>query len=313
MANIHKIAINNICRVCFRKKETKDLRTINNERLTWLNHTLSITILEEEFDNWYPTKICIGCAGTLSRHLKNPDKHDPPNFQELAIGKPNRLGRIHFTEECEVCAIYKGNRGISSANRQHNVMEHLEPNMNLLSLDSPDYSPPTERLFGNVETAYKCTKCYSNRMVHRCSRENAIKNTVLYLEKEGIADEVIASLLNIRAERQKQPDVCLPSGPSGLNVRLLNGSNGSLFPLPSVAEEDLIQIQQEIGLSDNSLHRLCQWLKMHGLRTPSSKKVTTELKESVKDIFTDSTILLQQKKNECDNEDEDNNYLIQLR
>ena len=62
-----------------------------------------------------------------------------------------------------------------------------------------------------------------------------------------------------------------------LQVIILDGRNGSQPPPTAVSPEALITLDQELSLADNKLHMISQFLKSHGIKTPSALEAIVSL------------------------------------
>ena len=80
---------------------------------------------------------------------------------------------------------------------------------------------------------------------------------------------------------QNSPEFELES----LQVRILNGRFGSQPQPKVVSPEALIALDQELSLADIKLHMICQFLKSHGLKTPSALETIGSLKKNTEDIY----------------------------
>ena len=80
-----------------------------------------------------------------------------------------------------------------------------------------------------------------------------------------------------------------------LLVRILNGRFGSQPPAKEVLREDLIALDQELCLADIKLHKLCQFIKSFGLKTPPALGTLNTLKKTTEDLFSSVQLDLDQK------------------
>ena len=73
-------------------------------------------------------------------------------------------------------------------------------------------------------------------------------------------------MLRKRAVAHNSPELAFKSS----QVRILDGRYGSQPPPIAVSPEGLIALDQELSLADINLHMICQFLKSHGIKTPSA-------------------------------------------
>ena len=252
---------------------------------------------EEAIDAWYPRRICKGCTKSISRHVEAPERYHPPKLGILRKDKHHPQLRVHNDLECKVCLIYKGNIGRPTSAVLLDFQEDFgfsDYTNNVTDSElNGNISPVLKRVYWNSrDTPQKCSKCFSSACIgHECTRITAIQHAIESLERKGITDEVVAAILKKRAEKAKSPEILVDR----LKVRLLNGYFGNNPPPTRINAENIIELKVDLGLSENKLHTLCQWLKDLGIKTPSVRGVFSKYKSNTDDLFCQTTLPLQQK------------------
>ena len=252
---------------------------------------------EEAIDAWYPRRICKGCTKSISRHVEAPERYHPPKLGILGKEIHHPQLRAHNDLECKVCLIYRGNIGRPKSAAPLYFQEDFGFSDYPNDVTNPELNEKLSPVFKKVcwkarDTPPKCSKCFSSVCIgHECTRIASVQYAIDSLERKGIADEVVAVILKKRAEKAKSAEILVDR----LNVRLLNGEFGSNPPSTRIDDESIIELKVNLGLSENKLHILCQWLKGLGIKTPSVRGVFSKYKSNTEDLFSQTTVLLQQK------------------
>ena len=92
-----------------------------------------------------------------------------------------RIIRQYNSNDCLVCRIYKGQRGIKR--------KATNPSSNPNSSTPPN---PKNRQF---HTPMKCRKCLCVKKVHNCTKRNTVQNIIGTINRKGLNDTVVSSIL----------------------------------------------------------------------------------------------------------------------
>ena len=108
---------------------------------------------------------------------------------------------------------------------------------------NPELNEKLTPLFKKVcwksrDTLPKCSKCFSSACIsHECTRIASVQYAIDSLEREGIADEVVAAILKKRAEKAKSAEIFVHR----LNVSYYNGEFGNNPPSTRIDDENIIR------------------------------------------------------------------------
>ena len=133
-------------------------------------------------------------------------------------------------------------------------------------------------------TPVKCRKCLSLKKIHNCTKRNSVQNIVGTLNRKGLADTVVSTIIRNRAVSSMSNVIpLLGYGKMPMKVEILMRNEAS--ENHTVTRNEIIQLQRELNLTNDQLHKLCQFMKRKGLRTPNTRYTQILKKQNVIDLF----------------------------
>ena len=141
-------------------------------------------------------------------------------------------------------------------------------------------------------TPKKCHKYMSVNKIHICRKRNSVQNFVSTLEGKGLSDAVVSNILRQRASSSISNVISLLGyGKMPLSFKILRGCESPESNI--VTQNDIIELQRNLNLSNDQLHNICQFMKPKGLHTPNTR-ITQVLKEQNEiDFFESAFIVLE--------------------
>ena len=159
------------------------------------------------------------------------------------------ITRQHYSDDCLVCKIFKGQKGIKR-----------KAGNPIASSISPTIFKPTswQRL-----TPKKCHKCLSFNKVHICRKRTSVQNFVSTLERKGLSDAVVSNILRKRASSIMSNVIpLLGYGKMSLRVKILKESEDPESNI--VTQNEILNLQRDLNLLSDQPHNICQFMKRKG-------------------------------------------------
>ena len=131
------------------------------------------------------------------------------------------------------------------------------------------------------QTPVKCRKCLSIKKIHICTKRNSVQNIVGTLNRKGLSDTIVSTILRQRGVSSMSNVIpLLGYGNMPMKVKVLKRNEANENNTSIVTRDEIIQLQRELNLTNDRLHTICQLMKHKGLRTPNTR-YTQILKKNV--------------------------------
>ena len=144
---------------------------------------------------------------------------------------PMLITRQHNSDDCIVCKIYKGQKGVKRKAGNPIIDTNPLARVNQNTWDR--------------QTPVKCRKCTSIMKIRICAKRNSVQNIVDTLNRKGLSDAVVSTILRQRAASSMSNVIpLLGYGSMPMKVKILkqNETNeNNIF-----TRDEIIQLQREL-------------------------------------------------------------------
>ena len=119
-----------------------------------------------------------------------------------------------------------------------------------------------------------------------------MQNFVSTLERKGLSDAVVSNILRERASSGTSNVIpFLGYGKMPLRVKILKGDEAPESKI--VTQNEILELQRDLNLSNDQLHNICQFMKRKWLLTPNTRITQVLKKQNVIDLFESAIVELE--------------------
>ena len=279
-----------VCCICFLRQKT--LRKISEGTLKLIQQ--HVYKFFSPHNSSFPSSICNSCYNALLNFNKRSSNNKLPELVDYAKLSNHTVTRSKSNELCDcfMCQRFRIN---------------LLPDTIGLKKRGRPTSSNTDATSKRSSVSLRCDKCFSEIMrgkPHVCSKKTLFKNTCELVSSVPMLGEQVASYV-IRGHQETGPDgdiklKNLQGKPTVVYVKQDKRSNKS----PLFTQENLIKMQNEINVSDNSLLKLLTNIRtLLGNKSvqPYVREFLTKINKSLEEWFSVTTCELEKSEKISDN------------
>lgn len=299
-----------VCLMCFRKPKT--LRKITPRTLTMFqNLVLSDYGAKEQWD-WLPSVICAGCYSELNRGTENSNytiKHidyesleRPPEEIRGAVTRNRMLEEASERCFCSVCKIGRLSGG------SYNEYK--------VSVSEPTGRPRTKEISsdpGPITVCSECLNSYGKGLPHNCVKSAKRENLedLVRASSPKTKERLLSSQLKEHFESKgvstRGGQITLTTGGTPIQA-ILGQPKTKQRPPPKFCNDTLNRLQLSLGISDNKMKLVDNFLRM-GCGRDAVVKHEEHMKETnnkLENLFEIKKIIQQKYEDDVEEKSENN-------